>query len=83
MVFNGAADPFVKTEHITAFKTEMDNAEVDYRLINYPQAKHSFTNPAADIFGEKFNLPLAYNKQADEKSWLAMQQFFDRIFDKQ
>ncbi|MFO8025435.1 dienelactone hydrolase family protein [Thiohalophilus sp.] len=80
-VYNGAADPFVKPEAIEAFKQEMDAAGADYRFINYPGAKHSFTNPGADENGEKFGLPLAYDKEADQKSWADMLEFFDEIFD--
>ena len=78
--FNGADDPFVTAEQLKAFEKEMTEAGVDYQLVNYPGAKHSFTNPDADKFGTKFNLPLAYNKKADEESWQAMQAFFKQIF---
>ncbi len=74
LVYNGAADPFVKPEQIKTFKAEMDNAGVDYTFTSYPGAKHSFTNPEADKYGKQFNLPLAYNKQADEQSWNALLQ---------
>jgi dienelactone hydrolase len=80
LVCHGADDTFVTEEQITAFKKEMDNAGVDYEFISYPGAKHSFTNPAADSLGKKFDLPLAYNKAADENSWIEMQTLFDRIF---
>jgi len=79
-VYNGADDPFTKPETIESFKKEMDAAGADYRFINYPGAKHSFTNPDADKYGKKFNLPLAYNKQADKKSWADMLDFFHQIF---
>lgn len=79
--FNGASDPFVTAEQIEAFEAEMNNAAVDYKLVNYPGAKHSFTNPDADSYGKKFNLPLEYNKKADEDSWQAMQAFFKEIFE--
>ncbi len=69
LVYNGADDPFVKLEQVEKFKAEMESAGVDYSFIDYPGAKHSFTNPGADQFGKQFNLPLAYNKEADEKSW--------------
>ncbi len=55
-------------------------AEVDYQFIDYPGAKHAFTNPAADVLGKKFGIPLAYNKEADRNSWQAMQVFFKKIF---
>jgi dienelactone hydrolase len=55
-------------------------AGVSYRFINYPGAKHAFTNPDADSFGKEFGLPLAYNSDADTQSWRAMQEFFDEVF---
>lgn len=79
-VFNGEDDPFTTPEQIKAFKQEMQQADVDFRFYNYPGAKHSFTNPEADTFGKRFDLPLAYNKKADEASWQAMKDFFREIF---
>ena len=79
-VFNGAADPMVKDEHVKAFEQEMKAAGVDYRLVNYPGAKHAFTNPDADRYAEKFQLPLGYQEKADRDSWEQMQRFFKEIF---
>jgi dienelactone hydrolase len=80
LVLNGADDPFVKPEDIAAFKEEMKAAGVSYRFINYPGAKHAFTNPDADSLGKEFGLPLAYNSDADTQSWQAMQEFFNELF---
>jgi len=80
LVLNGADDPFTTAEQIDSFKKEMNAAGVHYKFINYPTAKHSFTNPDADKFGKKFNMPLAYNREADKASWAEMQKFFKRIF---
>jgi len=80
LVMNGAADPFVPAGQIDAFKKEMDNAKVDYKFVNYPGAKHAFTNPGADALGTKFNLPLAYNAVADRESWNELQSFLKRVF---
>jgi len=80
LVCTGGADPFNPKKKVDAFEDAMNTAKVDYKVISYPGAEHSFTNPAADSLGKKFNLPIAYNKQADEKSWAAMQNFFDKIF---
>jgi len=80
LVFNGEADPFTSKEQIAAFKQEMDKAGVDYQFVNYPGAKHSFTNPEATALGKKFNLPLAYNAKADKDSWAKMQAFFKSLF---
>ena len=68
-VANGADDPFVKREDLERFEAEMKAAGVDYKLVNYPGAKHSFTNPEADTLGKKYGLPLAYDAKADARSW--------------
>jgi dienelactone hydrolase len=39
-----------------------------YKVVNYPGAKHSFTNPDADNYAKQFNLPLAYDAIADNAS---------------
>jgi dienelactone hydrolase len=80
LVMTGADDPFVPVEQVTQFKHEMDAAQVDYRVIAYPGAKHAFTNPGADAYGQKFNLPLAYNKVADEAAWKELKNFLHRVF---
>ena len=80
LVLNGEADPFVKPEAISQFKQEMEAVGANYRFINYPGAKHSFTNPDADKFGKKFNLPLAYNAEVDKQSWQEMLELFDKVF---
>jgi dienelactone hydrolase len=79
LVLTGAADSFVPPEQVEQFKKEMDAAKADYRVIAYPGAKHSFTNPEADEFGKQFNLPLAYNEEADHASWKEMQEFFRTV----
>jgi dienelactone hydrolase len=80
LVFNGEADPFVPAEQVDAFQQEMEAAGVDFRLVNYPGVKHSFTNPGADEFGKRFEMPLKYDEAADKDSWSEMQAFFKRIF---
>ena len=80
IVFNGGDDPFVKPEHIEAFKREMKAAGADFTFISYAGARHSFTNPEADVYGKRFNLPLAYDPEADRQSWHTLQQFLKRVF---
>ena len=82
LVANGAEDPVVSAESITAFKAEMDKAGADYRFINYPGAKHSFTNPDADRFGQEFKMPLAYNPEADQASWNELKKLLAGVFKK-
>ena len=80
LVLNGAADNFVPSEEIAAFKKQMDSAKIDYKFIDYPNALHSFTNPDATAIGGKYNMKVAYNKEADEKSWNDMKTFLTEIF---
>ncbi len=82
LVLNGADDKFITPEQIEAFKKEMTAAGVDYRFINYPGAKHSFTNPGADALAKRFNMPIGYNAEADKASWNELKRFFVDIFGK-
>jgi dienelactone hydrolase len=80
LVCTGEADPFNPKKKVDTFEMNMNLARLDYNVISYPDAKHAFTNPEADSLGKKFNLPIAYNREADEKSWDEMQDFFDKLF---
>jgi dienelactone hydrolase len=82
LIANGADDPFTTPEQIAAFKAMMNAAGANYTFLNYPGAKHSFTNPGADALGKQFNLPLAYNAAADKASWQTLEQFLHEIFTK-
>jgi dienelactone hydrolase len=73
---HGADDPFQKPEDLTAFENEMRDAKVDWRLIKYGGAVHSFTQP-----NPGFSNPGAqYNERADRRSWEDMKMFFAEIF---
>ena len=74
-VFNGAADPFVPRDQVTAFKAEMEAAGASLEFFDYPGVQHSFTNPAADGFGESFGMPLKYDAEADRDSWSRTEEF--------
>jgi len=82
LVLHGGADKFITPEQIEAFKQEMTSAGADFQFISYPGATHSFTNPEATELGKKFNMPIAYNADADEKSWDELKEFLKNIFSK-
>jgi dienelactone hydrolase len=82
LVLHGGADKFTTSEQVDAFKKEMKDAGVDFQFITYPGAMHSFTNPEADKYAKKFNLPLGYNAEADRKSWEELRRFLSQIFKK-
>ena len=80
LVCNGADDPFISPESVTAFKSAMDSIGASYNYIAYPGVKHSFTSKEADANGEKFGLTLAYDADADAKSWASLQALFAEAF---
>lgn len=82
LVLHGGDDKFIPTEQIEAFKQEMKSAGVDFQFFSYPGALHSFTNPEADALGKKFNMAIAYNADADRKSWDELKKFLSSIFKK-
>ena len=77
LIQHGGDDKFVTPEELAALKKEMDAAGVDYRVIVYPGAVHSFTVPEA---GNDPSTGMAYNAEADRQSWQAMLEFFKDIF---
>ena len=81
LVCNGADDPFIGEAAIEKFKSAMDSIGANYEYISYPGAKHGFTSKEADKKGEKFNLPLAYNAQADKQSWIKLQELLSEVFE--
>jgi dienelactone hydrolase len=77
LVNHGAADKFVPEEAAAKFRAALEEAKVDYAMVYYGGAVHSFT--VRDI-GQK-NVPgLAYNAQADQRSWQYMLELFGEVF---
>lgn len=78
LICHGADDPFVPAADIEAMKKEFNAAGVDWQMIYYSGAVHSFTQPMA---GNDNSRGTAYNAKADKRSWIAMQDFFNEIFE--
>jgi dienelactone hydrolase len=55
----------------------MRQAKVDWQLVSYGSAVHSFTDWDA---GNDNSKGAAYNEKADKRSWEAMKLFFAEIF---
>lgn len=77
LALHGADDPHVPPAEVAAFETEMRDAKVDWSLVAYGGAVHSFTDWNAGNDNSKGS---AYNEKADKRSWEAMKQFFAEIF---
>jgi dienelactone hydrolase len=75
----GGDDPYVPPAQVQAFEDEMRQGGVDWQVVVYGGAVHSFTNPEA---GNDPTKGAAYNSSADRRSWAAMRLFFDEIFGK-
>jgi dienelactone hydrolase len=77
LVLHGADDPFVQPGDIAEFQEELRKGNVDWQMVYYGDAVHSFTQQKAGTDKSKGN---AYNEKADRRSWEAMRQFFREIF---
>ncbi len=74
LILHGADDPFVPVKDIEAFKNELNEAKVDWQMVYYSGAVHSFTQKEA---GNDNSRGVAYNENADRRSWAAMKSFFE------
>lgn len=81
-VYTGGADQLVPAEQVAALVREMQSAGVDLTLTSFPGVKHSFSNPNADAFAERFGMPIGYNEQAAERTWRGTLAFYHELFDR-
>lgn len=72
LVLHGADDPYVPVEQVQNFEAEMREAEVDWQLISYGGAVHSFTDPTAKMAGQA-----EYHPVVAERAFRAMHQLLD------
>lgn len=72
LALHGADDPFVSASDLTAFENEMRKSGVDWQLVKYGGAVHSFTDKSA---GNDASKGAAYNAEADRRSWQAFTDF--------
>ncbi len=77
LVLHGAIDPYVPDEQVDAFKKEMREADVDWQLVSYGGAVHSFTDPTAKVAGQA-----EYHPVVAERAFGAMHQFFNETLGK-
>ncbi len=80
LICNGEADKFISVEDKERFKKQMDSIGANYDFIEYEDATHAFTNWNSTQTGRKFNMPIAYNEEADKKSWEDMKEFLAKNF---
>jgi len=77
IAFHGADDPFVPPAQVAGFEEEMRKAGVDWQLVAFGGAVHSFTLKHAGNDNSKGS---AYNEKADLRSWEMYKDFLAEIF---
>lgn len=74
LALHGADDPFVTADNLAKFEAEMRDHKIDWQLIKYGGAVHSFTDKNA---GNDPSQGAAYSAAADSRSWAAMRTFLE------
>lgn len=78
--YTGGADPMVPADQVSGLVKEMQDAGADLTLVSFPGVLHSFTNPGADKFAEDFNMPVAYDEAAANRSWDGTMRLYGEVF---
>ncbi|EIJ42801.1 dienelactone hydrolase-like enzyme [Beggiatoa alba B18LD] len=74
LVLHGANDPYVPEEQVATFSKEMRDANVDWQLVSFGGAVHSFTDPDANSEGAR------YNEKVAIRAYQMMDNFLAEIF---
>jgi dienelactone hydrolase len=80
LICHGADDPMATLASVPVLIQELKEAKADFQVNIYSGAVHAFTNPEAD---SHHMAGVAYNAQADQRSWMALSDFFAEIFRQQ
>ncbi len=75
LVLHGADDPSVSKAQLDGFVAEMKAAEVDWQLVSYGGAVHSFTDPHANVPGRN-----EYHPRVAQRAFQAMNDQLDEVF---
>lgn len=69
LILHGAADGHITMDDFASLAKELESAKIKHEMIAYGGAPHAFT-----VFGGD-----RYKKDADEKSWKRLKQFFREV----
>jgi dienelactone hydrolase len=75
LIHHGADDNFMTKEVVDTFVNTLKEANAPLTFVSHPGAKHGFTRKGADP-----HHGLAYNEEADKKSFESMKTFFETNF---
>lgn len=77
LVHHGDADPLVSEKEVKGFFKEMKKTDADWTFIRYADAVHGFTQKSS---GHDPSTGVAYNRKADDRSWLSTLSFLELIY---
>ena len=75
LVFHGADDPAVPKQQVDEFVASMQKTDVDWQLVSYGYAVHSFTDPYANVPGRN-----EYHPVVAARAFKAMDDLFAEVF---
>jgi dienelactone hydrolase len=75
LALHGADDPFVPAEEVTGFEAEMRAAKIDWQLVSFGNAVHSYTDVDANMPGKAMHNPLVA-----ARAYAMMDTFFAEAF---
>lgn len=77
LALHGWDDPMVTPDSVISLSNELTAMGADWQLHAYGNTMHAFTNPAANDKASG----TVYDPVADRRSWTAMQNFLNELFD--
>jgi dienelactone hydrolase len=75
LVLHGADDPFQPKAARDALEAELKAAKVDYEIVAFGGAVHSFTDPKSHLAGKA-----EYNEKVTKRAYAMMNEFFNEVF---
>ena len=75
LALHGADDPAVTADEVKGFEDEMRKASVDWTLVKFGGAVHSFTDPDANTAGRA-----QFNPKVSKRAFQMMDEFFADLF---
>ena len=76
LALHGWDDPMATPDDVLALTRELTDLGADWQLHAFGNTMHAFTNPEAN----DANMGTVYDAAADRRSWIAMQNFLQELF---
>lgn len=72
LICHGADDSMVSLDGVNNIRHELEQAQISHKILVLEHAKHGFTNPKSDERAKNTGVDLAYNAEAEYKSFAAL-----------